>query len=345
MSESSGMTLGSFQSQWFHREGVPVVRAEIAGNRVTLTQQDPWTLKVPIWQFVNGGWRVQHLELTGASASIDLPEDGPVLLDPERRVMAQISGAPAFPEELALAAYRASTSAAVRDELLNALRSASAVEILGLIEEEKVATMRQRLVNLLPRDDAALWLRLVDDEDRRIGNTAVQRLGSVPSSPEVLAKLRSVMRNDSNPRIRFSALSALYRLANDAALVEQAWTTDAPNEAFRTFALDTWQRTNPDRVRQLCLQTLRNSTNTILRIDATRRLGSLKDAPGSRDVYNALIEIVRDHGSNQPRIAAVNALVQYGDKAALPFLRPLANEGNTRFANAVRGPISRLERS
>ena len=62
-------------------------------------------------------------------------------------------------------------------------------------------------------------------------------------------------------------------------------------------------------------------------------------------MYNALVEIVRDHGSNQPRLDAANALANYGDKAALVFLRPLASEGNTRFANAARGPLGRLERA
>ncbi len=345
MGESSGMSLEWFENQWFHREGVPILNATVTGNRVTLTQQESWRLDVPVWQFNDGKWSVHKLAIDGASASLDLPGTGPVLIDPERRVMAQINGSPAFPDESALAAYRAAPSAAARDTLLGAMRSVSASAIDGLMREEKVGTLRIRLANLYPRDAVAAWIALVDDADRRIANSAVSRLGSVPSSPEVVAKLRSVMETDTNPRIRFSALSSLYRLTNDASLVDRAWRADEPIESFKTFALDQWQRSDPDRVRQICLETLKSSTNTALRMDATRRLGTLKDAPGSREVYNALIAIVRDHGSNQPRLAAANALAQYGDKAALELLRPLANEGNTRFANAARGPIGRLERS
>lgn len=345
MEESSGMVLSWFESQWFHREGVPVLRANVDGNRVTLTQQEPWTLRVPIWQFAGGTWQVQHLEISGGSASVDLPFGGPVLIDPERRVMASITGQPAFPEAQALAAYRAAPSAAVRDELLSSLRTVSTSVLLGLMREEKVASLRQRLANLLSRDDAATWLALTSDADRRIAGTAASRLGGVTKTPEVEARLRELMDEDPNPRIQFNALASLYRLTNDAKLLEKAWQTPMTNESFRTFALDNWQRSDPDRVRQLCIETLRSSTNTALRMDATRRLGTLKDVAGSREVYELLIGIVRDHGSNQPRIAAVNALVQYGDKAALPFLRPLVNEGNTRFANAVRGPIGRLERA
>jgi hypothetical protein len=277
-------------------------------------------------------------------ASLDLPADGPVLIDPERRVMAQVSRAPAFPEGEALAAYRAVGSAGVRDALLASLRNIGTEAIVKLMAEEQVATLRQRLAALIARDDVHAQLLLVVDHDRRIAQQAVARLGAVGSTPEVITKLRSVMENDTNPRIRFSALSSLYALTNDESLVARAWATDSPNEAFKTFALDRWQRTDPDRVRRICLDTLRASTNTILRMDATRRLGTLKDAPGSSEVYEALVAIVRDHGSNQPRLAAANALAAYGDKAALEFLRPLANEGNTRFANAARGPIGRLER-
>lgn len=345
MSESSGTDLAWFRDQWFHREGVPALRAEVSGNKVTLTQQDAWRLSIPIWQFNDGKWNVQALKIEGTSATMDLPGNGPVLIDPERRVMVQVSGAPGFPDDQALSAYRAAGSAAVRDELVGSLRSQDLATLESLIANEKVGSLRRQLVNLLPRDDAKLWMKLVDDADRRIANTAVQRLGSMTSSTEVIAKLRAVLSSDPNPRIRFTALSSLYSLTNDKSLIDLAWQTESPNDAFKTFALSQWQRTDPDRVRQLCLQTLRISTNTNLRIDATRRLGQLKDLPGSRDVYNALLEIVRYHGSNQPRIAAVNALSQYGDKAALPYLRPLQDEGNTRFANAVRGPIGRLERS
>ena len=344
MSESSGRDLKWFQDQWFHREGVPTVRATVEGRRVALAQDEKWTLDVPVWQFTGGRWAINSVRIKEGTASLDLPADGPVLIDPERRVMAQVSGAPAFPEGQALEAYRAAGSAAVRDALLGSLRNAGTTTLLLLMSEEPVATLRQRLAGLIARDDVQAQLRLVDDHDRRIAQQAVARLGAVGSTPEVIAKLRSVLENDTNPRIRFSALSSLYTLTNDESLVARAWATDSPNEAFKTFALDRWQRTDPDRVRRICLDTLRASTNTILRIDATRRLGTLKDAPGSSEVYEALVEIVRDHGSNQPRLAAANALAAYGNKAALEFLRPLASEGNTRFANAARGPIGRLER-
>ena len=343
MSQSSGKDLEWFERQWFHTEGAPQLRATVEGRRVSFAQEGAWLLEVPVWQYNDGDWTVTKVRVDAAGGSASLAGDGPVLVDPERRVMAQVSGAPAFPAELAQAAYARTQSAAVRDALIGSLRETPAETVWQLLEWESVPTLRGRLAGLV--GDTASLLRLVEDRDRRIANSAVQRLGGVQGNPEVLDTLRRVMEDDPNPRIRFSALAALHRLTGDAALVERAWNTPSTNEAFRTFALGVWQQSDPDRVRRLCLETLRTSTNTHLRMDATRRLGQLKDAPGSRAVFQALVEIVRDHGSNQPRIAAANALAQYGDKAALPYLRPLVNEGNTRFANAVRGPLNRLERA
>jgi aminopeptidase N len=345
MSASSGQELDWFKQQWFFSEGAPLLTVTVEGRTARFTQEGAWRLDVPVWQFNAGRWDVRRVRVDGSGGTLQLAGDGPVLIDPERRVMAQVGGAPAFPADQAVAAYRASESAAVRDTLIGLMRELDAESVGQLMAEEKVTTLRQRLAAMIGTGQVDRLLALVDDRDRRIANAAVQRLGGATNDSAVVERLRAVMEEDTNPRIRFTALSSLYRLTSDAALIDRAWNTSAPNEAFKTFALDNWQRTEPDRVRKICLETLRTSTNTILRTDATRRLGNLKDAPGSREVYDALIEIVRDHGSNQPRIAAANALAQYGDKAALEFLRPLANEGNTRFANAVRGPVGRLERA
>lgn len=345
MSASSGQDLKWFQEQWFHREGVPLLRATVNGRTVAFTQEGNWLLDVPVWQFNNGKWEVRKVRVDANGGTLTLTGDGPVLLDPERRVMTQISGGPAFPSGEALSAYRAAESAAVRDAVMGALRDLDVATVHALMAEEKVPSLRRRLAALVNNDQVDAIIAFVDDNDRALANSAVQRLSGISNNPAVVTKLRSLMESDPNPRIRFTALSGLYRLTNDASLIERAWNTKSSIESFQTFALDQWQRTDPDRVRRVCLETLRTSNNTALRIDATRRLGNLKDAPGSREVYNALIEIVRDHGSNQPRLAAANALAQYGDKAALEFLRPLVNEGNTRFANAARGPLSRLERA
>ena len=233
----------------------------------------------------------------------------------------------------------------MRDELIGLVQSLrDEALLLQLMDEEKVASLRERLASQLNRNDTASWLRLVDDADRRIAYSAVQRLGGGSEAPEVVAKLRSVMAEDRNPRIRCAALEGVYNLTGEAALVDQAWATDAPNECFRLFALRTWSMKDPVRARKECLGLVASSTNTILRIEAIRRLGTLKDQPDSKAVYTALVKIVRDENSYQGRMAAANALASYGDPAALTYLRPLLDEGNSRFANNVRGAVGRLER-
>ncbi|HXH60559.1 MAG TPA: M1 family metallopeptidase [Fimbriimonadaceae bacterium] len=343
---TSGVNLDWFEQQWFYSSGVIEIKATVDGRTLKLEEDGHARVDLPIWQFANGRWNQTLLTFTGGSLELPLPSDGPVLIDPEKRVLAKITETPAFPKEQAVAAWRASESAAVRDELLGALKSlGDSSAVVGLIDEEKVPTLRLRLTDLLGKGDEAALVALVDDHDRAVADAAVKKLATCEATPDVLAKLKSVMKSDTNPRIRCDALESLYRLTKDASLVERAWKTDAPNECFRLFALRQFVQSDKDRARKVCLDLVEHSQNLTLRLEAISQLGGLKDAEGSREVFNTLVSIVRDEFSYRGRMAAASALASYGDTAALEFLKPLTTEGNTRFGNNVAGSVRRLEKA
>ncbi|MCH7903537.1 MAG: M1 family metallopeptidase [Armatimonadetes bacterium] len=346
LSDTAGTDLSWFRDQWFYREGVPAIELSFANGVLTFTQSgEPWALDMPVWRYTNGRWQKLLVRVDSAESTVFLGKDASFLVDPERRFVARFSGAPSFPADLAIAAYHAAPNAGIKDELISRVRAsddAEAKQALALGETDP--DLRRRVIALVDIKNATALLELAGDEDRRIANSAISRLGSVEKSDEVLAFLHNVMENDPNPRIACNALQQIYKLTEDESLIERAWSTSAPNECYKLFALRQIARSDAGRARAIALDLIANSTNTILRLEAIRRLGSLKDADGSSSVYNALISIVRDEHSYQGRMAAAASLASYGNKAALEFLKPIANEGYPRFTNRIKSAIRRLER-
>ena len=73
-----------------------------------------------------------------------------------------------------------------------------------------------------------------------------------------------------------------------------------------------------------------------MRITAIGVLGRVKDKPGERRVYDALAAIMTER-SNSPLRAAIAALGEYGDKAAIPLLKSRQDHG----LHFVRGDVTR----
>lgn len=344
ISKSAGKDLHWFKNQWFMQAGAHQVNVSYFDGKLTVTKNSENDLDLPIWSFTGGGWTHGVLKMRGGIHSASYEVDAPLIVDPERRLLMNLTGAPTFPAELAVKGWIAAKSASLKDELLKYLPQDGTI-IAELIAQESSPTLRSRLVARLGKDDVPILIGLLTNPDRRVANTALGRLGVCEPTPTVLQAIQDVMENDTNPRIRCNALEQLVKFTKDSSLIERAWQTEAPNDCFKIFALREWSRIEPNRARSLSLALVRSSNNINLRVTAIGLLGSLKDTPESRDVYNALIAIVRDEHNYRPRLSAASALATYGDKAALVFLKPLSAEAHTRFTNAIDSAIRRLERA
>jgi len=71
-------------------------------------------------------------------------------------------------------------------------------------------------------------------------------------------------------------------------------------------------------------------------------LGRLKDKPGETRVRKALEKILTGETSFGARNAAIDALGNLGDKAAIPAIRPYLNHSLVFFRNTAKGAIARL---
>lgn len=341
VSRTSGEDLTWFQRQWFESKGIPVIDLTIGGDRTTtVLYGGGWDIDVPLWTYRLGRWESRTLKMPAGGGKWEVSGADPFLVDPERRIVLITNSGPTFPAESALEAWRAAPSASLKDALLPSLSPQDAV---ALIAEERNSTMRTRLVSKLGQENASFLTSLFDDPDRKVANAAIARSGVCEPTTALIAALQRVMEKDSNPRIRCNALERTYFLTKDASLLEKAWTTPAPDECFKRFALREWAKTEPDKARRLCLALARNSQNFNLRTLAIDLLGSLKDAPGSREVFNVLIQIVNMEKSYRPRIEAADALATYGDRLALNAIKSLTSEGHTRFTNRIKSAVRRLE--
>ena len=80
-----------------------------------------------------------------------------------------------------------------------------------------------------------------------------------------------------------------------------------------------------------------------LRMTALSALGRLKDEPGKREVYNTLVEYLKER-SNSPLRTAIAALADYGDKAALPLIEAHKDHSLFFVRQDVERALARLKK-
>ena len=343
-SQVSGKDLGQFRKQWFYTAGAPQITSSMDGSVMTLSQKEPYySLEVPIGVFKDGKWTIKPIHLSGASASEDIgPIAGAaVMVDPEGRLMAQYSGEPDLSKEQVATILVAPGNAATRARLAPKMAGWTSAEKQAVYNGVESVSVRNMLLQQFGKGDEAFLISESRVADPRLSATATQRLTACEMTDAVLARLRDVYRNSPNPRLREAACRALVNATNDASLVEQAWGTDSTDQGFRSIALDWWVQHDKEKARQVCLEQLRSPLNELVRISAIRYLGGLKDADGSRDVFNALISVLGE-GSFSARTSAMNALMQYGDKAALPAIAPLRDNSLFMMRQTAQAAYSAL---
>ena len=99
---------------------------------------------------------------------------------------------------------------------------------------------------------------------------------------------------------------------------------------------------NREIARTKCIQAIREGYPEPTRVDAIRRLGSLKDVPGSHEVYDLLVGILGET-SFGARNTAIGALATYGNKDAIPLIEPFKSNSLVFFRGSAEQAIRQLE--
>lgn len=345
-SKSLGIDLSTFETQWFRTPSVPPsIEVKSVGGKVTLHQgqEKLFKLDLDVWVLdKNDRWVKKTVTMSDRDLTISDLGEGPVLVDAEAFLPIDVSYPDATKGDL-MRIWKNAPNPAAKLRIVGQLGGlVTADERDGLIRDEKSAHLRPRLVE--GATSPSLLLKLAGDMDERVVNAALARMGRVAQNTVLMAKLKEVWNDHAaNPDLRLTAAQALYGLTKDPAILDEAWSQERFDDGYRTWALDQWSGSQPDRAREVALASLKGGVTESVRLTSIRVLGRVKDKPGERTVFNALAAMLTER-SNSPLRAAIGALGDYGDKAAIPLLEKRKDHGLHFVRGDVANAIARLSR-
>ena len=129
--------------------------------------------------------------------------------------------------------------------------------------------------------------------------------------------------------------------SSDAALADRLWKSRAFDDGYRVMAMNWYGKNRPDAARTMALSVIAHPDSEPLRIAAIRVLGQVKEASGSHDVYDALVAVANEN-SYGARAAAVTALGQVGNKAAIPLLTKISEHAPNGIEGAAKAALKAL---
>lgn len=346
-SANSGKDLSQFMQQWFFTPAAPDVTVWWKGDDLMLTQKAPaFNLNFPVWVFNGTTWNKQDVTLEAGEKSISMPGLGgkPVIVDPECWVMGNFKyeTKSSNPEKILM--YRAAPNAAGKARIMDMmLRNMTAAEMLAFAKTIDSDRLLQRYIGSL-QATAGLedyLLSLMARSDLNLKRTALEKVGSLSQSDAVMGAVKNIAENDPNPLMKQAAFQVLLNDDASGDVATRLWTMETYNDAFRQMALRWWQSHDRDQARTRSLEVIQKGLPEPTRVEAIGILGDVKDASGSRVVFDALAGVLKE-SSFGARNSAINALAAYGDKAAIPLIEPFKTNSLVFFRGTAVGAIQRL---
>lgn len=344
-SATSGRDLDFFRREWFYRDAMPQISAGRKGTKLMLTQTAPvFTMDVEVLAVVNGQAKIVRVPMSGLSAEVELGSDNaPFAVDPSMRYAATVNYDVAS-ESDAKALYQNAPGATLKARMIEVLAAKGWVTTLTLIADtETDKELRRSALASLPADQPDRWIRLSADQDPLLRRIAVQKMSASPKNDRIIARLQAMVSTEKSDTLRQEALQAYVGHTADELAVQRAWTMDSFNDGFKTFALGWIANKRPEDARRMALGSLTGASYPV-QLTAVRVLGRLKDKAGERVVFNALVKYLGSTGFSG-RMAAIGALQQYGDKAAIPAIKKFENSSMFMIRGAAQDAIAQLNRA
>lgn len=343
-SKNLGKDLSEFKKQWFFTAGAPRLTVSQEGQTLTVTQMAPFfNLDVPVWTRANGTWNKQRIKISGERSTLELSKGGAALLDPECQLMAEITNKIPFTNEQLIDLFKnapnAGEQARMIDSMLGPITGPEAIAVAKTIQSPLIL---QRFIRFLREGSEGYLVELTKHADPRVADTALRRMGDLPMQTDTLARVKEIVASSPNEALKLSAVRILLNATKDEAYAEELWKSESLEDEHRQIALDWWRANNPDLARTRALEAIEQNLPEPTRVSAIRHLGGLKDKPGERKVYETLAALLKEP-SFGARNTAINAIADYGDKAAIPLLEVFNNHELVFFRQSAKGAIERLK--
>jgi aminopeptidase N len=304
MSKSTGKDLSVMEKEFFHTAALPNITVKRAGNVVSLTQsQVPFHLDMDFWDLHNGQWIKHVVPLHGTKATLHLASaEDPYILDPKVNWVADITYSQTFSPTQLDALYQHAPNAAAKQRLLELsaphLSNDPGRKYIGwalsVLNRETSLPIRRYIAQTLPATETVTLIALSQDPDRQIQLSAVSKLSNTGEGNALKERLTEIWEGSSGDSLKVPAMRGLLRLTKDESLADKAWAMDSFGDGFRTAVLGWWEAADPSKARQLSLAALSGDATENLRLGAINALGTLKDKPGEKVVFNALIDRLKD---------------------------------------------------
>jgi len=346
MSKSSGKDLSQFMKQWFYTPSMPTMTLSKTekGFQISLEKDSPFSLSVPVWIWQDGQWLKSKVSLTSKPVELD-DVKGLVLIDPNARIAANVTYSVNYTDDEWRSLYSNLPDAAGKARLIDYFARSNHQPLLAnLVETEHSNKVLVRLINSCNFLSDKVCIDLLNHPDPSVRDAILDQVKKKINNIGAASRLRTMIASETNPQLKLHEFSALYSITHDPKMLDEAWNTKSWNEAYKSMALDSWMRINPDLTRDKCMEILTAPPAERvepLRQGAIRRLGELKDKPGEHRVFDALIAVVQEN-SFGARNAAISALAAYGNKDALPYLRPLTTNSMFYIARSAKDAVRRL---
>jgi aminopeptidase N len=366
LEESSGKNLDRFFAQWIYGAGAPrfAVSSSYDANtrqlslNVRQTQRvagDVGLFNVPIEIVVStsAGTQSFPVRVSKADETFSFPlasEPLLVIFDKGSRILKSVEFRKS-PAEWIYQLQRADS----------AIDRAAAAQALGDVKDNEAvlaalgeAAQRDRFWGVRVQSLLALGriggaeagkrvLAAVSNGEPWVREAAVEQLGSFKDDPGLAARLAEISRNDNAYRVRAMALNSYAQLkpADGLAVLQQAAAMSSPDEVIRRAALRAMGAYGDDKAAPTLMEWSAEGKPIFVR---TAAIASLALLDKKNEAIMSHLVAALDDPAFDIRMAAVNALGERGDRAAVPALEAMLRKPDLpiNFPNVIERQLERL---
>lgn len=345
MEKATGENLDTFRKQWFYRAAAPAITVKRDGDKVILEQKSPtFDLELWVWILRDGRWTKVFVPLSGDKATVEVPgATGPLLVDPEVWVMADLTYDFTISTADFAALYRNAPNAAQRQRLIRLMAERKDTGALAAaLKVEELPELVADLVRSVPTERSDLLLTALDHPDHRVRQAAV---GALADSKDPIAAQRLkamwLMKSAMPTGLRAEILGSLLKLTNDKALAKACLEVDSFHDVIRGRAFSWLVEHDRKAAYEVALRFAQNAPNYAIRVAALGALGGMRDLDASGAGLRALLRTVQ-LAPFQAQTTSLRALQQYGDPVALAVVEPLLDHGMHFVRNTAKGCVQSL---
>lgn len=341
--KNAKVNISKFRKPWFYTKGVPKFKVSKVNDEFIIENVNKafdQEMDVEIQMLDETGVMKKQKVVLYPNGHIRIVEKDlkTVIVDPGAWQLCDIEY-PNYTDAQWMLAWKSAENAAQKMRLLDRV-SQSADNVVALYNWDRGTAIRKQLIPRL--SDRSILMSLLNNKDESIQRLAVNRLSDLNDSATIQEATR-IFTTTTNESLKNTAFQILLAKKNDQATADLGWKTTTYNMATRTAALNWYAANQPAKARAIALDAVINYAPAPIRNTSIAVLGRVKDEPGKQVVFDVLVGLAKGR-PYAPMAAGINALVEYGDKAAIPVIESRKNHSLHFGRNLVAGALARLRK-